>query len=133
MVWVIGIIAVVVIVLAINGASKKQKDAADRAEFNEAVSDRAAAYADYIRREQPNSDLNKMTDSELREHLKTKMKSFKSSQDNVEHLAGFALAAAFFIGLILGATAESWLPFIALIVLGIIVFGAISHKATEKL
>ena len=48
--WVI-IVSIIVIGLVINGASKRQKVAIEKAEFSQAASDRAAAYVDFIKRE----------------------------------------------------------------------------------
>ena len=132
MIWIVGIIVVIVIVSAINGASEKQQEAASKAELNEAINDRAAAYTDFIRREQPDSDLNRMGDGELKEHLKSKIKSFNSEQPTVGPFGVIVMFIGFAMGVYFGLSAESWITFIIVTMVGFFIGALISNKEMKK-
>ena len=112
MIWILGILGAIVLLTVLSNlsnAAKKVEEAQKVSAQNELIKSRTEAYADFLRRTSEDSELKKMSDNELREHVQTNIRGFHKAKDNVFTLGAVILFAFMALGAVVGIADQDWI------------------------
>lgn len=133
MAWIIGIVIVLALIGAVSSNAKQVEQTEKKAKLNRRREEVIAAYHDYIRRTESNSEWIQMSEIELKELLRKSIIDFNDQIGLSSAIVGLGSIVCFFVGVVHGARESSWLILGGWIGGGLFLFTGIAAWREERI